>query len=150
MTEFTFKDIFSYKSIELCKDFPERDSDSYVDCVMLKSLDGLQEGQRIPFICVSVELVSGDIHTYLYDKDIQPPFPFTYKTSSNGVECPPLDELSNRTERAFQDKEVVYYDCEMLQDIGDFTVGEEYAYIIVITSLFAFNDNGELIFNNKS
>ncbi len=143
MHPFKFKDMFSYTSIERCKDFPERDSDSYVDCVMLKTIDDLMEGQEIPFICVSLELVSDDLHSYLYDRDIEPPFPFIYKSSSvDETEC---YEGSNRTDRAYQCQEVIYYDCEMLQDVGEFKKGEVYSHIIVIMSLFAFNDNGELI-----
>ena len=151
MHPFTFKDAFSYTSIELCKDFPERDSDSYVDCVMLKTVDDLQEGQHIPFICISQELVSDGLHSYLYDRDIEPPFPFIYKYSSvdenedSSVDENEEYEGSNRTDRAYQYQEVIYYDCEMLQDVGEFEKGEVYSHIIVITSLFAFNDKGELI-----
>jgi hypothetical protein len=143
MHPFKFKDLFSYTSIELCKDFPERDSDSYVDCVMLKTVDDLMEGQHIPFICVSLELISDDLHSYLYDRDSEPPFPFIYKYSS--VDVTEEYEGSNRTDRAYQYQEVIYYDCEMLQDVGEFIKGEEYSNIIVIMSLFAFNDKGELI-----
>ena len=143
MHPFKFKDMFSYTSIELCKDFPERDSDSYVDCVMLKTIDDLMEGQHVPFICVSQELVSDSLHAYLYDRDIEPPFPFIYKSSS--VDEKEEYEGSNRKDRAYQYQEVIYYECEMLQDVGEFEKGEVYSHIIVIMSLFAFNDKGEFI-----
>jgi hypothetical protein len=137
----TFNDIFSYEHIEYYKDYPDRDSDTYVNCVMLKSVGHLTEGQSVPFICVSMEIMADDQAEYLYDRELVPPFPFIYRTSKEVSDC----IGSNRTDRAAQCKHAVYYDCEFLQDIGSFQSGEEYPYIRVVTSLFAFDKAGQLM-----
>ena len=125
---FTFNELFTYETIERCKDFPERDSDSYINCIMLNTVNSLKAGQHIPYICVGMELVHEDQHQFLYDRDIKPPFPFTYK-------------YSQRT----SDTECVYYECKMLQDVGEFLTDEEYPQITVLYSLYAFDEEDELI-----
>lgn len=146
----TFKDVFSYESIEHHEDFPDRDSDTYVNCIMLKTISKLHEGQHVPFICVSLEFITDDQSEYLYDNEFVKPFPFVYRVSYdvNQGEFEHIASLSTtqsrRTERTTQCLPVVYYDCEMLQTVGSFEAGEEYPYIIVVTSLFAFDEEGNL------
>ena len=143
----TFKGAFSYENIEYHTDFPDRDSDTYVSCMMLKDVGFLTKGQFVPFICVSLEFIADDQCEYLYDNEFVKPFPFIYRTSYEASDVA-NEENSRRSERASECQRTVYYDCEMLQNVGSFQVGEEYPYITVVTSLFAFDEEGHIIMSS--
>jgi hypothetical protein len=140
----TFKDVFSYESLEYYTDFPDRDSDTYVNCMMLKNVGFLSKGQFVPFICVSLEFSADDQIEYLYDREFVKPFPFIYRTSYEPSDVANEDNR-RRANRASECQRTVYYDCEMLQNVGSFQLGEEYPYITVTTSLFAFDEEGKIM-----
>ncbi len=144
-----FQNIFKYKTFESCEDYPERDSDSYNDCIMLMDIGNLKQGTYVPAISIGMILYIFDMdgfylnEDYLYDNMINK----NEKTSDvkSYYDIFTYEQKFDNMNHKFH--QYSYHNCTMLKDVGSLKKGSIYSQIAIGGEIIGFNNNDEIIFD---
>lgn len=144
-----FQNIFKYKTFESCENYPEGDSDSYNDCIMLMDVGNLNQGTYVPSISIGMILYTFDMNglyrneEYLYDNMINKNEKTNNLNSFHDVFT--YEQKFDNMNHTFHPYS--YHNCKMLKDIGSFKKGSTYSQIAIGGQLIGFNNNDQVIFD---